>query len=330
MYKPMTRAALAALALTSSLSGGNAAAAADPATILQQLRHMTPAQIQAWAQQQAQHQKAARISGALSGSDVTPPVITTFDAPASIDVSAADNPLYVTVKGSDDLSGVYWGYAYGVGPSGQSFYAGLNLSLPAKKLSSAMDVYSLSSFSEPGTYTFTTANFFDFAGNQASLDQDALAALGRSTFVVKNKRGFDTTQPKLQAGQILTPKVSLSATHPGTDQPPYAAVSIDATDSGNTVVAGIAYASADFCLLDQSHCFGVYAGDTNGPRKLASETLRLGGQIQPGDLVPGKYHLRYVSMNDYGDNNTYLLSTKFGGGTDFSTYFPSTVITLTP
>jgi hypothetical protein len=322
----MTRAALAALAVTGSLSGSNATAAADPATILQQLRHMTPAQIQAWAQQQ----RAVRAAGALSDSDVTPPVITTFDAPASIDVGVPDSPLYVTVKGSDDLSGVYWGYAYGFGPSGQLFNASLNVSFPTKKLSSAMDVYSLSSFSEPGTYSFMAAFFFDAAGNQISLDQAALAALGRTSFVVKSKRGFDAVNPALQSGQILTPKVSLSATHPGTDEPPFVAVSIDVADSGNTVIAGVSSAGADFCLLDQSRCFSVYANDVNGPRRVAAETLRLGGRIDPSNLVPGKYHLRTVFVNDYGGNYEYLQSTEFGGAADFSAYFPSTTITVKP
>ena len=40
--------------------------------------------------------------------------------------------------------------------------------------------------------------------------------------------------------------------------------------------------------------------------------------------------LRHVYLYDRAGNTTYLTSDKFGGSTDFSTMFPTTVITLTP
>jgi hypothetical protein len=128
---------------------------------------------------------------------------------------------------------------------------------------------------------------------------------------------------------VLTPALSLSTTHPGTNQPPFAAIKIDVVDSGNTAVAGIDRVSATFCLADSSRCISVTDNEAS-QHHAKSGFLRLGGQISPGYHTPGVYKLHNVSLGDRAGNVQFLMSTEFGGVTDFSAYFPSTTITLNP
>jgi hypothetical protein len=45
---------------------------------------------------------------------------------------------------------------------------------------------------------------------------------------------------------------------------------------------------------------------------------------------PGVYELNSVRVLDRAANHSEYKSTKFGGETDFSQFFPSTTITLVP
>ncbi|MGM9487688.1 hypothetical protein [Ideonella sp. YS5] len=304
------------------------ATAAQSATLdADALRHMSPRQARAALERQVQRSQSHSSN---LGADSTPPVLTAFNAPATFDVGIPDNPMFVPLKATDDRSGVYYAYAYGTGPSGQFVGGSMTNQLPAKSYVGGMEVYTLSGFSEPGTYTFTDLYIADLAGNMRHLEQAELAALGRTSFVVANKRGHDAQQPVLQAGKVLTPQLSLSASPPGTTHAPYAGVLLEALDVGATVVAGVAYASMDFCTLDQSSCFSVWANDTRGSRRAAAISLRLGGEVSSSSVVAGEYHLRNLWITDYAENTAFLSSTEFGGNTDFSAYFPSTVITVTP
>jgi hypothetical protein len=316
------------VALLAALGVGLSAAAQAETVNFEALRHMAPSRVHAWAMQQIKRQQSTQAARALAGLDVTPPVLTAFDVSSSIDVSLADNPLLVSIKASDDRSGITNILAFAQGPSGQIVGANLYSGLPSKKVAGNMLGTGLTSFQEPGTYTFYSAYVSDAAGNVAQLDQGALAALGRSSFTVKNKRGFDTLAPTLDSGKILTPVLSRSATHPGTDQPPYAGISVSMTDGGETAVSGVPGLSAIFCTIDQSNCFYMWGNDNHVPGT-PSVTVQMGAQLSP-DTEPGVYHIHSLSVGDRAFNIKELLSTEFSGTTDFSAYFPSTTITINP
>ena len=317
---------LASLLATSTLVSSSGACAQQLAP--DALAHMTPMQARNSVKNYTDSRRAARANGHLGVSDINAPVLSAFSTQGSVDAAQPANVLAVGFKASDDLSGVYWGGAYAVGPNGQWVYVSFNSELPATKYSGSMRSTSQLAFLEPGTYMFTSAYVADVAGNVSYYDQEQLAALGRISFNVKNKGGFDAMPPGLLKGRILTPQVSLSAFHPGTEQPAFVGVTVDLSDSGNSAVAGVQNVYLQFCLLDRSNCLGLssYGGV---PRK-AVVTLRPSTQVFPGWAPEGEYHLDYVSITDFAGNSSFLSSTEFGGETDFSLSFPSTTITVTP
>jgi hypothetical protein len=290
------------------------------------LRRMSPQHAKAWVLKQIERQKArpAALAGDL---DVTAPSFVVLDSRKSVDVTVPLEFMSISFKSVDDMSGFRDAYAYAVGPSGHAVSVAYYGSVPSKKVSGLMTSYQLSPFLEPGTYTFVWGYASDVAGNYSFLDP---AALANTTFTVKNTKGFDVAPPALQSGKVLTPQVSLSARQPGTDRAGFVGLALNASDSGTTVVAGVRYAYANFCLADTSNCFSLWANDTGTPRREGSTALRLGGQVDYLGGVPGEYHLNYLLVADYADNTLALFSTEFGGSTDFSTYFPSTTITVTP
>ena len=64
--------------------------------------------------------------------DVTPPVLTAFDAGTSLNTAKATPPFSVLVKASDDLSGVRSILFWATGPSGQRIPALVELAYPVK------------------------------------------------------------------------------------------------------------------------------------------------------------------------------------------------------
>ena len=322
------RAPIILASLLATLGTGLAAAATAEPVDMEALRHMTAAQARAWAQQKIASQQATRAQRSTAKVDVVPPVLTAIEAPASVDAMAPASS-FIAIKATDELSGVRWGYAYATGPNGQSVAAFLGLMLPSKKYTGGMSLSQLTPFSQPGVYTVNDVYLFDLADNVAHFDEAALAALGGHTsFVVSNTRGYDTKVPVLRTGKILTPQLSLSSTAPGTTKAPHAAIQISAADVGDTVVSGVSAARADFCTLDESACFSL---DANDMRDGTSSTMRPSGEVSTGlGHLPGEYHLRNMQIFDYAGNSVFLYSTEFGGSTDFSAYFPSTTITLTP
>ena len=315
----------ASLLATSILAFSSGAAAQDIGP--DALAHMTPAQARISVKKYTDGQRAARAHGILSGSDITAPVLTSFSTQGSVDATLTANALTVAIKASDDLSGIYWGGAYAFGPNGQSVYVSFSSDFPANKYNGPMWSTSQLAFLAPGTYTFDSAYVADVAGNVSYYDAAQLAALGRTSFTVKNKAGFDAVPPGLLKGRILTPQVSLGSFHPGTDQGPFAGVSVDLSDAGNTAVAGVQNVYLQFCVPGSSDCLGLssYAGV---PRK-AAVTLRPSNRLYAGWGPEGEYHLYYISITDFAGNSSFLMSTEFGGETDFSLYFPSTTITVT-
>jgi len=264
----------------------------------------------------------------LGSLDDTPPILTKFDAVPEMEASKQLATLRVHYAATDDMSGIFWIVATALGPNGELVLVYHDQALPATSLTGVLaGVDTVQGFESPGTYIFTSAYLYDAAGNMSALDQAQLATLGNTAVAVSNKRGFDSTVPTLVNGVILTPKVSMSARHPGTDQPPYFSLALGAEDSGGSIVAGLRSASAAFCLRDGATCIQAW-NNLDVPRQ-ASALLNLAGQLSADD-VPGEYRLMYVQLLDFAFNSVQYRSIEFGGTTDFRRYFPSTTITVKP
>lgn len=261
--------------------------------------------------------------------DTTAPAMSAFNAAKVVDVTNGNMALTVSFSASDDLSGVSHGYGRAVGPSGQLVVVQFYETFPTKKFSGRMISELLPAMLEPGEYTFEYAWVHDVLHNAGRYEGAALAALGNARFVIKNRKGYDAKPPALVAGKVLTPVMSASGHQKGTlDQPPRLGISLDMLDSGNSAIAGVRWAQIDLCLADQSNCLYLVAEDSAQPGR-ATLSARLGDALMP-DTPVGDYRVRTVYLYDYAGNETTLTSTEFGGTTDFSTYFPTTTITVTP
>jgi hypothetical protein len=313
------RTSFAHASLLAAITMALPAAASAESANMNALRQVAQPQVRAWMNQQLLRQKVSRLENTAAKVDDKPPVLTIINTAGT----------FINVAATDNLSGVRWGYAYSRGPSDQFVVSFVGSTMPSKNYTGGMSMQDLTVFSEPGTYKVTDVYLWDVADNMVHYDEAALVGLGgRTTFEVVNTLGYDSKAPKLKSGKILTPLLSLSDTTPGTTQSRYVGVQASATDVGNTAVAGIMWVSADFCLLDETACFSVSADDiSQGP----AVSVRMSGQVSADfGLVPGEYHLRNMQIHDYGNNDQFLYSTEFFGSTDFSAYFPSTTITLTP
>lgn len=327
MAQPSIRLAHLAATLPLLASAGAFAQAAAP---VDPLRHIAPHERRAYVEQLVARQRAARLQAGAAAADITPPVLTAFNAATKLALDKADAKFKVAVKATDDMSGVMRMYFYASGPSGQSISFEAIPGYPAKSVNVAAGPawYQMNRFLEPGTWVIAYGYGYDVADNWASFDGATLAALGNTTFTVVNNGGYDRTVPVLTGGKIITSAVSLSKHQPGTTQHRYAGASLSGTDAGNGALSGIQSGNAYFCqLADTSQCIYLY-GEVTATGQ-ASANFTVGTQIQDGN-VAGDYELRHVYLYDRAGNTTYLTSDKFGGSTDFSTMFPTTVITLTP
>jgi len=145
-----------------------------------------------------------------------------------------------------------------------------------------------------------------------------------------NSGAYDAVAPTLTSGQVLTPSVSLSALAMGTThEAPFAGIKLIAADTGSTALAGVAGAEAAFCIAGNNPCIEMLAANVGGTQ--ATGTLFPGAQVSTVlGVVPGTYDLCDLGVWDQAGNTLHLSSVACGGTTDFSLYFPTTRITLTP
>jgi hypothetical protein len=311
----------------------SSAVLAQSARLEEMLSRLAPPEREAYVEQLVARQQAERLQTIRSDAtaDVTPPVLTMFNANPTLNVSKAAAPFKIVFKATDDLSGVLSITANALGPSGQSVAVNLRPGYPAKNVGGKGGFSPLNRLLEPGTWKFSQAYGYDVAGNFFSVSSGALAALGNTTFTVVNNSGYDLVKPSLTGGQLQTPSVSISSHVPGTtDTDRYVGVKLNLTDAGNTAVAGVASAYAKLCQVgDPNKCLSL-SGLTSATGQ-PSVTLSATAQVSAArGNVPGDYELQSVYVYDQAGNYASYLGTKFGGTTDFGAMFPATKIMLSP
>lgn len=306
------------------------AAVARPAAV-QDLKRLPPQARAAAVQALVAKQQAARKAGAVAGLDSTAPTVTAFNVGRRLDPSKTWNQVLVDITIKDALSGLSWAYADFVGPSGQwiTLYMPYGYGQTVEEIHAALH---MSPAYEPGTWKAYDLYGYDVAGNYFYKDQNALRALGNIQFKVSSTV-YDVTPPTLVSGTVSATSISLSTPWPGTESSgPFVTAKLAVTDAGNTGVSGPAYSYAQYCTQDLVNCFGLgndYYYYATTPYGVTSATQTLGTQLYDG-FPTGEYHLYYVQLGDNAGNWISYTSSEFGGETDFSTLFNSTVITLTP
>ena len=322
------RPALAALLVLLAVG----TAFAQPSSHEEVLSHLAPPDRPAYLQQLVARQQAARASAAFD-TDVTGPVVTAFKSASTLNLSKVVVPFNIQATITDDLSGVKYCYFYAYGPSGQYMSAYIYAGFPTSSLSGKGGFSSISRLLEPGTWKFKYGYCYDAVDNYAYISESTLDGLGGTTFTLVNDSGYDLAKPKLKGGKIhaQSEKVLLSE-HPkgSTDKDPYVGVQVDVKDLGSTVTSGIKQVYAYFCqIAEPSKCLNLYGYlyATGVVNATISATAQV--SVARGN-EPGDYELKTVYVYDHAGNSEYYTSTLFGGTTDFSTMFPSTLIKLRP
>lgn len=295
----------------------------------------TPELMRAMAR--AQHLAQAAPEGRRI--DTTPPVLKAFGAGTAADARLAKAGIPIDLTLADDLSGVAYVYVEARGPSGQEIDVYKTFDFAARKAQASLGLM-LPPESEPGAWQITYLYAYDLAGNDLSLGQSALDALGNTRFTVQNDV-YDVTPPRLLRGRILTPSFSSSKLARGVPaggelQSP--GVGIAVTDNGGPGSAGVEWASMTFCMVDDwGGCyyptFSISSDNSSGMPGDGSVDLVLGAYGNYGWYDrpdPGTYVLDSVRLTDFAGNTRDYYNKDFGGDTDFSKYFSSTTIVVTP
>jgi hypothetical protein len=336
MKRPSLRAFVATLAIALTGAGATLAFGAPPVDLPQ-----LPADLQRIEQARAAFE--ARVPGALTVArfgtaaaagtavDTLAPVLTAFRVPPSVDVTAAGSDARVVFSATDDNSGVASGYGWVSGPNNALLWLWIGNGIASRAVNGGAGHLTTSPWAVPGTWYVNGVVLRDMNGNSMSWNRSDLAAMGAVTqFTVVNPKGGDGVPPTLVGGWVRTPTYSLASIQPGTaDTPAQFIVSVKVHDAGNGQVSGIRIANLVFCTADMSSCLNTTSNDTlvSGIADGSLLTWQLPAQAGVG---PGTYRLREVDLYDYANNRTSLISTAFGGTTDFTPLFNTTTVTITP
>ncbi|MFZ5548181.1 MAG: hypothetical protein ACOZJX_05760 [Pseudomonadota bacterium] len=284
--------------------------------------------------------RRAALPAQTAAIDSTPPQLRLFTIEGDVDAQADLPAAVAKVSMTDDLAGLQTVIVTLVGPSGQMVQRVEGLSTGQRRLDGRLSIGAapvatvpFSRFTEPGTWTVESVFISDAAYNGLYLGRDQLAAMGRTQFTVHNTAGHDTTGPRLVGGYLETRRVSLSTPPAGTwsGTMPWLSAGLRTVDDGNGAVSGPADAILAFCLINEyNDCVDRFElqGHVNEFGR-PNASFRVGGQLRT-DQMPGKYFLYYAVLMDQARNMTYLSTSLLGGDTDFSQYFPNTVITVEP
>lgn len=297
-----------ALCLAAACSVG-----AQPLPDLKTLRAMTPE-----ARGDLLRAAAARRVAPAPGLDTEPPGLQILEVASQVDASAAGTHLPVLVKVIDDRSGLQLVAVEAAHPEA-GFAMVDELGLLGGRLSVrehlALRPHPLS---RPGIWQVMRVWALDMAGNLMLCELECVRGItgNRHSFRVTG-RPQDSQPPTLLAGRIETPRLHLSQPAPGTmDVLPWARVTLTVTDAGG---AGVQTAYATACTPEGLDCLVLQAADATG---LGSDrrVMRLSGQVWP-EMARGSYRLRTLLLRDQAGNQTELLSSDFGGDTDFAAWF---------
>jgi hypothetical protein len=329
MKTPTFRRSLLAIALLAAATTSTAPASAKPVA-------RQPAQLPAdlLMRQDAAASPDSKGAATPLGTDLTPPTLTAFDLPVSLDVGTAGDDARITFSADDEGSGVFNGSATLVGPDGKttmSIHFGNDV--PTRHVHKGRGRLEGSPWAVPGTWTLQTVAIDDYLGNGMHYDTAELAALGiATTTTVVNRKGGDGVAPTLASGHLRDTTYSRSSTQPGTDgAPAYFVVDVRMQDTGNGQVSGVRLAQLVFCTDDESHCMNVISTDNqaSGTKAATVQAWQIPGML--GWVVPGLYHLRDVILFDRAGNRNWMTSTFFGGATDFGPLFDTgTDLLVTP
>jgi hypothetical protein len=239
MMKQTILATAALAACVGGFSGGAGAATMSPRAIIVRPGE-SPDQIRrqvAWAQAYARSGLTVLPNKAVHDSlptDAAPTIVSGAIVSQTINVTVppATPEVKIKYKSPGLLSFIELEF---VSPAGNYLYSFYDAPVPKSKSGTVTYEYlfqSLSLWAQSGTWTLSSAEIVDAAGNYTLYDASQLGALFPSLNVtVVNPGQVDYTPPTISAGTILTPTVKASAAYP------YFEAQLSMTDD----VSGVAY-----------------------------------------------------------------------------------------
>lgn len=263
----------------------------------------------------------------MAEQDTTPPTLSFFTLPKSINVTKNDQLASFTAGAADTGSGV----------------ASVTLVLDHAIRSNGMPVSSLyfSASADPfsdgmakltqridgstgaGTYTVTDAFVTDMAGNQSHYDTAALSSLHIDThFTVKSATAMDVDAPMLTS--LGLPRTVNVNKHDQT-----VTFTAGATDKG----LGVDYVSLQLDHTIQSHGYATnYLTFTDSSDSFSDGQSSLSQQID-STTAPGVYTINYAYVGDQAGNTTMYTARQLadlGIGTQFTVRSQAPVDTTPP
>jgi hypothetical protein len=273
--------------------------------------------------------------------DFTPPILKNVDVAGNVNAQALNQYVNVTIKLTDNLSGVASFVVDFRSPSGMHHVTRVK-SIPLPRTSVTAEVSLGASpfseppflkFAEPGTWTVYSLTATDGANNSRTYNEAQLRSIsGHHTFFVTNNGGYDIVPPQFVSGVIDTPTVRLSKEPPGMPEgtPPYVSGRLNMTDSGNGVISGSREAQLMFCLAGSGSCQPNSSNtftmsNLTNRAGLTATTLAIGTQLGKNQ-IPGNYLIYSLELWDAAGSHRKLVSFDFNGGNfDFHPGFPQGV-----
>jgi hypothetical protein len=280
---------------------------------MKRIAHLTAAAAAAWS---------LAIPTAALAADVTPPRLRLFEVDPRVDVLSPDASVRFRFEVTDDDSGFTYGYVTFLAPDKHSPILAAFGSGVAERHAEGVGWIPIWPGMATDTWTVQSVEVQDAAGNGRIYEREELAALVKSpSTLLVNPRGGDSTPPVLIRGHVAS-TVSLSGATL------YGVVEVEDPPGDSGLVTGTERVTLEYCRRsDRYPCFYVENGDWL-PAGQRHEVVT----VTPNDIglaEPGTYTLKGVFLRDHGGNHVTLVSTAFGGDTDFSAYFDTTQIVVT-
>jgi hypothetical protein len=231
--------------------------------------------------------------------DHTAPTITSVSSPDPVDTSASAQPVSFTVTATDDASGVSSGSVYFRSPSGRQQFYGWFGDQSRTGGTAQAGTYSVTAtlprYSEQGTWTLSSVNGTDLAGNSVYLSGSQLGALTAS---------FE----QLGISDQTAPTVSALSVSPAAVNPANSAQTVTAeiqiTDdlSGFT---GPAYGSLTFQGPNWQSAYGSFSEGRRTSGDARNGTYAVDVAV-PRSAALGSWTLSSISVSDGAGNSLYL------------------------
>ena len=230
-----------------------------------------------------------------SEEDVTAPeLVEVILEPSEVDVSSGDVTLMVTVRASDDLSGVQVGLMEFYSPSGKQSF-GINMDPWVSTAEIGHREYvgtkTLSQFSESGTWQVTYATLTDYAGNNREYRLPELTSMGLADAFEVMAEQEDAKAPELIAVTFNPAEVDVSLGD----------VTLIITVRASDDLSGVRVGLVEFYSPSGRQSFGINMDPWVSTAEMGHREY-VGSKTLSQFSESGTWQVTYATLTDYAGN----------------------------